>query len=183
MQLTAREKMAQGLWYSCMEPDLVALRKTARSAVYAHNTTHPDARGNIAPKLAQLLGKAHPSVLIEGQFHCAYGFNLFLEEDVYINAGSTILDTAPVHIGKGTMLGPGVHIYCAEHHKNPPERALGLEKAMPVTLGQNVWIGGRAIILAGVTVGDNAIVAAGSTVTRDVPEGCTVMGNPARLTP
>ena len=79
------------------------------------------------------------------------------------------------------MLGPAVQIYCADHHRDPVKRAAGLEQARPVTIGEDVWIGGGAIILPGVTIGDRAIVGAGSVVTKDVPEGATVRGNPARV--
>ena len=78
------------------------------------------------------------------------------------------------------MLGPNVQIYCADHHKDPALRQQNLERAMPVTIGENVWIGGAAIILPGITIGENAIIGAGSVVTKDVPAGVTVVGNPAR---
>jgi maltose O-acetyltransferase len=120
---------------------------------------------------------------IEAPFHCAYGFNLSLGEGVYINAGCTILDTAQVHIGARTMLGPGVHIYCAEHHKDAAKRAAGLEMARPVDIGEDVWIGGGAIVLPGVRIGAGAIIGAGAVVTRDVAGGTTVTGNPARAIP
>lgn len=118
--------------------------------------------------------------MIEAPFHCAYGMNLSLGDRVYFNAGCVVLDTAPVRVGSDTMFGPAVQIYCAQHAKNPIERAKGLEIALPVTIGENVWIGGGAIIMPGVTIGDGAIVGAGSVVTRDVPPDTTVVGNPAR---
>jgi maltose O-acetyltransferase len=100
---------------------------------------------------------------------------------VFINTGCVILDSAPVHIGDATLIGPGVQIYCAEHHRDPEKRKAGLEIAKPVNIGENVWIGGGAIILAGVTIGDDAIIGAGSVVTKDVASGVTVVGNPARV--
>ena len=172
--------MEAGEWYSCLDPELEALRVAARAAVHAHNTLPPQERGPIAPALAALFGACAANAMIEAPFHCAYGFNIHLGDAVFLNAGCTILDTAPVHIGAGSMIGPSVQIYCAEHHKDPAKRAAGLEIARPVTIGRNVWIGGGAIVLAGVTVGDRAIVGAGSVVTRDVAPGSTVVGNPAR---
>ena len=118
-------------------------------------------------------------VRVEAPFHCSYGFDTWLEDDVFLNAGCTILHSARVRIGRGSMLAPTVHIYCAEHHKDPAQRAAGQEIAKPVDIGKNVWIGGGAIILAGVTIGDDAIVGAGAVVVREVPAG-TVTGNPAR---
>lgn len=178
---TEREKMQAGQMYCCVDEELDELRQRAYAAVHSHNMMSPQERGDIAPELRSLLGKAGEGIRLEAPFHCAYGINLFLETRVYMNAGCVILDTAPVHIGSGTMLGPGVHIYCAEHSKDAAERAAGLEIAKPVTIGENVWIGGGAIILPGITVGDNAIIGAGSVVTRNVDAGATVVGNPARL--
>ncbi|NRP72067.1 Maltose O-acetyltransferase [Ensifer psoraleae] len=176
-----REKMAAGAWYCCVDPELDQLRNHARKAVHQHNSMLPDARGSMAPALRALFAGVAEDAFVEAPFHCAYGMNITLGARVYLNAGCTILDTAPVVIGSDTMLGPGVQIYCAEHHKDPALRRKGLEIARPVTIGENVWIGGGAIILAGVTIGDGAIVGAGAVVTRDVPAGATVVENPARV--
>lgn len=180
MALSEREKMAAGDWYNCVDPELDAMRAVAADAVFEHGSLPPAERGDIAPKLGALLGSAGEGARIEAPFHCAYGFNIHLGDGVFINAGCTILDTAPVRIGKATMLGPHVQIYCAEHHKGAAERRAGLEIGRPVTIGENVWIGGSAILLGGITIGDNAIVGAGSVVTKDVPANATVVGNPAR---
>ncbi len=174
------EKMKSGDWYTCLDPQLERMRDRARNAVHSHNTLAPDKRGNIAPALAALLGHVGRNALIEAPFHCAYGINITLGDDVYLNAGCVILDTGPVSIGDRSMLGPGAHIYCAEHHKDIAGRRAGLEVAHPVQIGEDVWIGGGAILLAGITIGDGAIVGAGSVVTRDVAAGTTVVGNPAR---
>ncbi|CDI07218.1 sugar O-acetyltransferase [Agrobacterium pusense] len=177
---TEREKMAAGEWYSCMDGELDILRRRARGAVHQHNTMPPDERGSIAPLLRALFNSVGEGAFLEAPFHCAYGFNITLGKNVYLNAGCTILDSAKVTIGDGAMLGPTVQIYCAEHHLDPVPRAQGIEIAKPVTIGRDVWIGGGAILLAGVTVGEGAIVGAGSVVTRDVAAGVTVVGNPAR---
>ncbi|OSQ38791.1 sugar O-acetyltransferase [Thalassospira mesophila] len=172
--------MASGQWYRCLDDELAELRMVARRAVFAHNTTLPDDRGNITPDLFAVLGSSAPDARIEVPFHCAYGGNIHLGELVFINAGCTFLDSAEIRIGAGSMLGPNVQIYCAQHHKDPVLRKDGLEIAHPVTLGENVWVGGGVIILGGVRVGDDAIIGAGAVVTRDVPAGVTVVGNPAR---
>ncbi|MET3592178.1 MULTISPECIES: sugar O-acetyltransferase [Mesorhizobium] len=175
-----RMKMAAGEWYTCLDPELEELRDAARDAVFEHNGLPPRQRGGIGPALAALLGGAGEGARIEAPFHCAYGFNLFLGDGVFLNAGCTILDTAPVRIGKRTMLGPNVQIYCAEHHREAAGRRAGLEIAKPVTICDDAWIGGSAVILAGVNIGNGAIVGAGAVVTRDVPANATVVGNPAR---
>ena len=180
MGLSDRQKMAAGEWYCCFDPELDALRWRAREAVHAHNTMPPSQRGNLAPALSALFADAGEAVFIEAPFHCSYGINISLGRRVYMNAGCTILDSASVRIGDGSMLGPGVHIYCAEHHKDADLRGAGMEGARPVTIGRSVWIGGGAILVGGVTVGDGAIIGAGAVVTKDVAAGTTVVGNPAR---
>ncbi len=181
MAPSERDKMEAGDWYSCIDPELDALRQQAAEAVFLHNSMQPAARGNLGPKLQQLFAEAGSDCRIEAPFHCPYGINISLGANVFLNAGCVILDTAPVHIGDDTMLGPAVQIYCAEHHRDADKRKAGLEIARPVTIGQNVWIGGAAVILAGVTIGDHAIVGAGSVVTRDVAADTIVVGNPARV--
>ena len=183
MSVSERDKMAAGDWYCCLNPELEQLRQRARNAVHQHNTTAPDARGSMAPALRALLSSVGGDVFIEAPFHCSYGINISLGPRVYLNAGCTMLDSGRISIGEGSMLGPGVQIYCAEHHKDVPLRSRGIEIARPVVIGKDVWIGGGAIILGGVTIGDGAIVGAGSVVTRDVPTGATVVGNPARPLP
>jgi len=113
-------------------------------------------------------------------FHCDYGFNIRLGTGVFMNFNCVILDVTHVTIGDRTQIGPMVHIYAADHPRDPAQRRAGFELARPVRIGSDVWIGGGVIILPGVTVGDNAIIGAGSVVTRDVAPGATVAGNPAR---
>jgi maltose O-acetyltransferase len=173
-------EVADGRWYSCMAPGFEALRDVARRACWRHNTMDPAERGPCASELAALFAAMGEGVFLEAPFHVTYGRNLALADGVYMNAGCVILDTAPVRIGRMTMLGPAVHIYCADHAHGIEERRLDLERALPVIIGEEVWIGGGAIILPGVTVGDGAIVGAGAVVTRDVAPGLRVVGSPAR---
>lgn len=181
MTTTEREKMTAGEWCTCIDQELESLRMHARNAVHQHNIMPQAERGNIGPDLAKLFAGVSDNTYIEAPFHCAYGINISLSANVYINTGCVMLDTAPINIGHSTMLGPNVHIYCAEHHKDATKRTAGLEIGKPVNIGERVWIGGGAIIMPGVTIGNGAIVGAGSIVTRDVPSGSTVIGNPARV--
>ncbi len=179
MARSPREIMASGEWYSCLGKEYEALRCAARRACHQHATMEPNARGACAPLLADLI-RTGRECWIEAPFHCSYGMNLTLGDRVYLNAGCVVLDSAPVTIGSHSMLGPGVHIYCADHHRDPAKRREGIERALPVTIGADVWIGGGAMILPGVTIGDGAIVAAGAVVSRDVTPGSRVAGIPAR---
>ncbi|WP_253913085.1 sugar O-acetyltransferase [Pseudoruegeria sp. HB172150] len=172
--------VSDGEWYSCLTPELEALRSAAREAVHEHGSMHPVQRGTCGPQLRDVLGSIDDTAMIEAPFHCAYGINLHIGAAAYLNTGCVILDTARVKIGARTMLGPGVHVYCADHHHVPAQRREGLERALPVTIGEDVWIGGRAVILPGVTVGDGALIAAGAVVTRDVAPGAKLAGVPAR---
>lgn len=181
MAESERAKMAAGEWYTCLDDELETLRVTARDAVFEHNSLPPRLRGNLGPGLKALLGRVGEGARIEAPFHCAYGFNIFLGDGVFLNAGCTILDTASVGIGRGTLLGPNVQIYCAEHHKEAAGRQAGLEIARAVEIGANAWIGGSAIILGGISIGEGAIVGAGAVVTRNVAANTTVVGNPARV--
>jgi maltose O-acetyltransferase len=172
--------METGQWYCCLDEELRELRAECRRAVFEHNQMHPDLRGTMGDKLRAMMGDSAPDARIEAPFHCAYGIHIWLGKGVFLNAGCTIIDTAPVRIDDGAMLGPNVQIYCAHHHTDPDQRRSGLEVAKPVTIGKNVWIGGGAIILPGVSIGDDAIVGAGAVVTKNVAPGVTVVGNPAR---
>ena len=177
---TEREKMQAGEWYSCLDDGLESLRVAALEAVHAHNHLPPTARRSLSAPLRGLFAAGGSDCLIEAPFHCSYGINIHLGDAVFINAGCVILDSAPVRIGSGTMIGTGAQILCAGHHRDPVKRRAGIERALPVTLGTDVWIGAGAIVLPGVSIADRVIVGAGSVVTRDVAADGTVVGNPAR---
>lgn len=178
--MSQKARMLAGEWYCCLDPELETLRSRARRAVHQHNTLPPSERGALGPELAACFAQVGEGVFVEAPFHCSYGFNTALADHVYINAGCVILDSGAVNIGEGTMLGPSVQIYCADHHRDVERRRAGEEIARPVSIGNNVWVGGGAIILGGVTIGEGAIIGAGAVVTRDVDAHSRVAGNPAR---
>lgn len=130
--------------------------------------------------LRELLADVGEGAAIRPPFHCDYGYNIRLGADVFLNFNCVILDVVTVDIGDGAQIGPAVQLLTADHPRDPVERKTGAEFGRPVLIGRNVWIGGGAIILPGVTVGDNAVIGAGAVVTRDVAPGATVVGNPAR---
>lgn len=131
--------------------------------------------------LVERLGAVGAGTVVRPPFHCDYGVNIRLGARVSLDFNCVILDEAEVVIGDDTRLGPGVQILTADHPREAAARASGVEFGHPIRIGRNVWIGGGAIILPGLTIGDGAIVGAGSVVTHDVPAGVTVMGNPARV--
>ncbi|MGI4854798.1 MAG: sugar O-acetyltransferase [Janthinobacterium lividum] len=177
-QLSHKERMLRGELYNGFDPELADERQWAEVHLLRFNTsTDFEERGAL---LRIFLGAAGPGCFIRPSFLCDYGYNIFLGKNVFLNCNCVLLDVMPIHIGDGTQIGPAVQIYTADHPRDRQTRLAGLEFGKPVTVGRNVWIGGGAILLPGVTVGDDAIIGAGSVVTRDVPEGATVVGNPAR---
>jgi maltose O-acetyltransferase len=130
--------------------------------------------------LCERLGHVGRDAVIRPPFFCDYGYNIRLGDGVFLNFNCVILDVVEVTIGDRTQIGPAVQIYTADHPRDAETRRAGLEFGRPIRIGSDVWIGGGAILLPGVTIGDGAVIGAGSVVTRDVPIGVTVAGNPAR---
>ncbi len=179
--MTERDKMLAGDLYDALDPALVAERAAARDGVRAFNAL-PEA--DLAERLAvlrRLLGHVGARVEVVPPFQVDYGTHVSLGDGVFLNFGCTILDTCPVTIGAGTLVGPNVQFYAATHPTDPAVRRQGLELGAPITVGENVWIGGGAILLAGVTVGDDSVVGAGSVVTQSIPAGVVAVGNPCRV--
>ncbi len=177
---TEKEKMLAGELYNGLDPQLVAEREKteALSRLYNYGSSNiPGARQSV---LKQLLGSLGKNAIIRAPFYCDYGWNIHLSDGVFINFNAVFLDVMPIHIGTGTQVGPNVQFYAADHPRDPAIRKSGLENGKPIMVGKNVWIGGGAILLPGITIGDDAVVGAGSVVTRDIAPGVTVAGNPAR---
>lgn len=131
--------------------------------------------------LTERLAAVGEGAVIRPPFHCDYGYNIRLGAGAFLNYGCVVLDVVETTIGARTQIGPMVQIYTADHPRDQETRRSGLEFGRPVHIGEDVWIGGGAIILPGVRIGDGAVIGAGSVVTRDVPAGATALGNPARI--
>jgi maltose O-acetyltransferase len=176
---TEREKMLAGESYNCLDPDLEAERQKIKGLLRLYNLT--EAGPERQTMLQQLLGHIGQNSFIEPPFYCIYGQNIYIGDHVYLNLLCTILDCNQVHIGHHVMIGPGVQIYTAAHDLQAESRNQGWEVATPIMIEDNVWIGGSAILLPGVSIGRNAVVGAGAVVTRSVPANTVVAGNPARV--
>ena len=159
-----REKMISGLNYNCLDQELRQLRERARLACSKYNA-HPS-QGNM--KHITKLFKAVGSAVLEPGFQCDYGINIEVGDNYYANFQCVLLDAAPIIIGDNVLLGPGVHIYTSDHPKDMEQRTQGVCFAKAVNIGNNVWIGGGAKVLPGVTIGDGAIIGANAVVTKDV---------------
>lgn len=172
--------MLAGALYRPADPDLVAARLRCVRLVRAYNAGDPADEARRAELLAELLGAAGPGCAVMPPFACDYGWNIRLGRNAFLNYGCVLLDPAPIEIGDDAKLGPAVQIYTAGHPLEAELRRSGVEWAKPVRIGRDAWIGGGSVILPGVTIGEGAVVGAGSVVTRDVPAGAVVAGNPAR---
>lgn len=179
--MTEKEKMLAGAAYHAGDAELTADRGRASVWMVRYNAMLGSPSGERQGVLREIMSGVGDGAVVRPPFHCDYGFNIVLGRDVFLNFGCVILDVMTVSIGEGTQIGPGVQIYAADHPRDPAVRATGAELGRAVVVGRNVWIGGGAILLPGVVVGDDAIVGAGAVVTRDVPRGATVVGNPARV--
>jgi len=175
-----KDKMLAGELYDASATELQADLAANHRWLARYNAALADGPARWHALLQERLATVGDGAVIRPPFHCDYGFNIHLGAGVFLNFGCVILDVVEVHIGERTQIGPGVQILAADHPRDPAERASGLEFGRPVTIGRNVWIGAGALILPGVSVGDDALVGAGSVVTRDVAAGVTVLGNPAR---
>ncbi|TDL30455.1 acetyltransferase [Jeotgalibacillus sp. S-D1] len=177
---TEKDKMIAGKMYEAWHPELVADRVRAKKLTGEFNQL--SATEEQRKKLIQkLFGTAGENIYIEPSFRCDYGYNIHVGKNFYANFDCLILDGCKVEIGDNCMLAPGVHIYTATHPLDPDERNSGKEFGKPITIGNNVWIGGRAVINPGIVIGDNAVIASGAVVTKDVPANTVVGGNPARF--
>lgn len=178
---TEKEKMLAGELYDASDPVLAEERMRARRLVRLFNQTL-ETDGDLRRQLlSELLGKAGKGTYIEPTFRCDYGYNIEVGDGFFANFDGVILDVCKVKIGKNCQMAPGVHIYTATHPVDAFERIKGAEFGKPVTIGNNAWLGGRAVIVPGVTIGHNVTVAAGAVVTKDVPDNVVVGGNPARI--
>jgi maltose O-acetyltransferase len=187
-----RERMLRGESYNSRDPALLATAHRARSLLAAFSaapSTDADERQRI---LTDLFGEVGSGVWIEPPFFCDYGENIYIGADSFINVNCVFLDSAEIRIGAHALIGPGVQLLTPTHPLRAADRIVPADKrdpaqspyhtsALPIRIGDNVWIGGGTLVLPGVTIGDNVSIGAGSIVTADIPSDSLALGQPCRV--
>jgi Acetyltransferase (isoleucine patch superfamily) len=178
---TEKEKMLSGELYDALDAELSADRLKTRLLIKELNDSREDDTAGRQRILSELLPHAGTGLWLQPPFYCDYGYNIKTGEKVFFNFNCVVLDVMEVNIGSRTLFGPNVQVYTATHPLDAKERATGLEYAKPITIGEDVWIGGSAVICPGVTIGDRAVIGAGSVVTKDIPADVFAAGNPCKV--
>ena len=173
--------MLAGELYDPLDPQLSEDRLRTRLLIKQLNDTREDEIEERSRILKELIPQAGAGLWLQPPFYCDYGFNMQVGEKVFFNFNCVVLDVAPVTIGSRTLFGPNVQIYTATHPMNHRERASGVEYAKPITIGEDVWVGGSAVICPGVTIGNRSVIGAGSVVTKDIPADVFAAGNPCKV--
>ena len=180
--MTEKEKMLAGMVYDATDPELLRELAATRERICDYNTLRPSETEKMRAILKELLGGIGDNEIIINQpFRCDYGRQITVGKRFFANFNLTVLDEARVTIGDDCFIGPNVSIYTACHSTDPIVRNTRQEWARPVTIGNNVWIGGSVTILPGVTIGDNVSIGAGSVVVHDIPSNTVAVGNPCKV--
>lgn len=181
VEKTEKQKMLAGELYLANDFELAGDRKRAQRLIKTYNTTTKEESEARSQILQELFGKVGEKVEIQPPFRCDYGSNIYIGNNLYMNYGCVILDCNTVEIGDNVKCAPYVQIYTAYHPTEPQIRLSGKELAAPIKIGNNVWIGGGAIVCPGVSIGDNTTIGAGSVVVKDIPANVIAVGNPCKV--
>lgn len=176
------QKAAAGLLYNANhDTELLKQRAEVKDRLFEYNATRPSSTAARAQLFKAIVGEIGDGFTVEGPFYCDYGYNIEIGKNFYANTNLVILDGAKVTIGDNVFIAPNVGLYTAGHPLDAARRVEGLEYALPIHIGDNVWIGAGVSILPGVSIGDNVVVGAGSVVTRSLPANMVAVGNPCRV--
>ena len=186
--MTEKEKMLSGDQYNSRDPELIKLYHNARKLLKQYNNLDSEQSQKREQILNELFEFKGTGVWIEPPFFCDYGENISIKENTFVNTNCMFLDDNKITIGKNGLIAPYVQIYTASHPLKASERLVGkgkdtryLTSAKPVTLGDNVWIGGNSVISPGVKIGNNVTIGAGSVVTQNIPDNVLALGNPCEI--
>ena len=180
--MNEKEKMINGyLYYPDKDDDLFNDRLKVKDLCFKYNNLLPSQINERKELLKKIIGKTSDKYWIEQPFRCDYGYNIEIGYNFYANHNLILLDCAKVTFGDNVFIAPNCSFYTACHPLDVEKRNDGLEYALPITVGNNVWIGGNVTVLAGVTIGDNSVIGAGSVVTKNIPENVVAVGNPCRV--
>ncbi|MBR5192279.1 MAG: sugar O-acetyltransferase [Clostridia bacterium] len=179
--MTEREKALSGQLYSPTDKELRKLHLRVKKLFGKYNKIDPSNEKKLNKLIKKILGGTGEKITVHPPFYCDYGINIHVGENFFANYGCVILDVNKVTIGKNCMLAPCVKMFSATHPVRAEERYNGVELGLPITIGNNCWIGGGAIICPGVTLGDNVVVGAGAVVTKSFGSNVVIAGNPAKI--
>ena len=174
-----RARMLRGELYDASDPELTESRRRCRALLRRFNASDDEAERDAL--LRELLGSVGERAFVQPPLSCDYGWNLSIGAHTFVNFGLIVLDVVPITIGDYCQIGPGVQLLAATHPVDPDLRRSGAERAAPISVGPNVWLGGAVIVCPGVTIGEDSVIGAGSVVTKDIPPGVVAAGNPCRV--
>lgn len=180
MNQSERDRMLAGEWYHASDPELQLLLTVGQEKLRGLNSLPNEDVDSRFALLCEFFDEFGEGTQLRSPFLCDYGWNIHIGRNGFINYDCVFLDCNRIDIGDNVQIGPGVHIYTALHPVDPEQRRAGVEAALPVRIGNNVWIGGRSVICPGVVIGDDAVIGAGSVVVSDIPPGVVAVGTPCR---
>ena len=176
-----RERMLAGDLYIADDPENARLAQRAVRLADAYHRAAVEDEAAARPLLEELVGSLGVDAFVKPPLFVDYGTYITIGDGTFVNYNLTALDVAPITIGRDCQIGPNVQLLTPTHPVEPQPRRDKLEAARPITIGDNVWLGGGVIVCPGVTIGDDSVIGAGAVVTRDIPSGVVAVGNPARV--
>lgn len=179
--MTEKEKMLHGEYYNALDKELTQERIYIQRMMRKYNNTCGNQTSKRKKLLTKMVGQVEGEACIMPPVYFDYGKNTYIGKNFYANFDCVFLDVNKITIGDNVLLGPRVCLFTATHPLDLNKRRLGLEYGKPITIGNDVWIGGNTVINPGITIGDNVVIGSGSVVTKDIPSGVVVAGNPCKI--